>query len=109
MSKNRVLPDWIDFYHSISYPKNVISATEMDLGLFDWLLDKPDVRALVKDLGLVPGSPDPWFRVSCRTPKFCDVVKAFKDRQASERAQLCRQLYLRNKPRSRYVCRFYHD
>lgn len=109
MSKNRVLPDWIDFYHSIPRPKNVISPAEMDLGLFDWLLDKPDVRALVKDLGLVPGFPDLWFCVACRTPKFCDVVKAFKARQAAEHAQLCRQLYLRNKPRSRYVHRTYHD
>lgn len=88
---------------------NVISGPEMDLGLFDWLLDKPDVKSLINELGLVPGPMPPDWIIHCKTPKFCDVYKRFVALKDKERAQLCRELYLRNKSRSRYVHRSYTD
>lgn len=79
-------------------------------------LSDPDFRvlslqsqALISELGLVLGSPPPEFLAACRRPKFCDVVKAFRARQSADRAQLCRELYLRNRKHSRYVRRTYSD
>lgn len=107
MSKNRVLPDWIDFFHPVPHPKNVVSAAEMDLGLYDWLVVNPDVKSLISDLGLVSGSmPKDWI-IHCKTPLFCDVVKAFHARQSVDRVQFCREIYLRNRKHSRYVYRSY--
>lgn len=107
MSKNRVLPEWINFIHPVSRPKNVVSAVEVDLGLFDWLVDKPEVSFLIRDLGLVPGSPDAWFRVACKTPLFCEIVKAYHASLLDESRRLCYELYLRNRKYSRYVHRSY--
>lgn len=88
---------------------NVISGPEMDLGLFDWLLDKPDVKSLINVLGLVPGPmPKDWI-LHCKTPLFCDVVKRYNFILAKDRAQLCRELYFRNRKYSRYVRRSYTD
>lgn len=69
----------------------------------------PNVTALIKDLGLCLGSPPPEFLAACRRPKFCDIVKAFHARKNVDRAQLCREIYLRNRSRSCYVHRSYTD
>lgn len=69
----------------------------------------PNVVALIKDLGLCLGSPSPEFTAACRRPLFCDIVKRHNLTLAKDRAQLCRELYLRNRKHSRYVRRSYSD
>lgn len=72
-------------------------------------LNDPNVSALISELGLVSGPmPKDWI-VRCKTPLFCDVVKRHNLTLAKDRAQLCRELYLRNRKNSRYVRRSYSD
>lgn len=72
-------------------------------------LNDPNVSALISELGLVPGPmPKDWI-LHCKTPLFCDVVKRHNFTLAKDRAQLCRELYLRNRKHSRYVRRSYSD
>lgn len=79
-------------------------------------LSNPDFRvlslqsqALISELGFVLGSPSSEFVAACKRPKFCDIVKAFHARKSADLAQLCREIYLRNRKHSRYVRRSYTD
>lgn len=97
-------------------PKNVVSLDELSLGLFDWLVDKPGVRALIFDLGLTPGPPPADFGVVCKTPLFCDIVKAFRfrlDNPLYKSGISCRDFMNRNHHRkdfrSVYPSNYYHE
>lgn len=68
-----------------------------------------EVLALINDLGLVPGPIPVSFIEACRKPKFCDIVKRYQESRLNEQRQLCKELYLRNRKFSRYVCRSYHN
>lgn len=75
---------------------------------------KPEIGALVNDLGLVRVGRPYKSRVTNRSlfvcrPRFCDKYKAELVRRKQARAALCRELYKRNKPGSRYVYASFAD
>lgn len=71
--------------------------------------DTPDVSSLIEELGLVlVGSvffDDHIFDsiIYTRHHRFCDVYRRFLERKKSNSNILCRELYLRNRKRSRHV------
>lgn len=62
------------------------------------ILARPEVRALIEDLGLVRGAP---VMISGHDADFLAEIK--KEREYQHNVLLCRELYLRNKKFSRYV------
>lgn len=102
-----LINDWYNCQEAAQ--DNVLYGQELFLRDPDFRMLSLQSQALISQLGLVLGPmPKDWI-VWCKTPLFCDVVKAFRDRKSADRARLCRDIYLRNRSRSRYVYRSYID
>lgn len=94
-----MLPDIFKHYPGFrARVRDIASVDAISCGLFDHVLLKPGYRELIVELALVPGPPP----VRREGLLFCERWKIEKEKQRVEQKKRIREIYLRNRSRSRY-------